>query len=400
MAPPPTLPTGSTQAAQYAAQFLNQALSQRGPSSLPYSEDVKWLIRNHLVSLVETFPSLHPKSSLFTHNDGRSATLLQADGTFPIVFSGVVYNIPCVIWLPEPYPRSPPLVYLNPTRDMVIKPNHPHVDRSGLVHVPYLRSWIFPSANLVDLVRSVSHLFGLDPPLFTRQAPSPSQTPTPNPSVRPVVSQPVTSAASPSNSYGGRMFPPPPQPTPPVAAEDPAEVFRRNAIGKLVGMVHEDISALRRAREAEMDGLCSVQAELKRREEELSRGLQEMTEEKETLEQQLQMVLMNTDVIEGWVRENEMKRRREIDIDDVFVPADDLSKQMVECTAADLAAEDTVYALDKAVQDGAIPFDTYLKSVRMLSREQFFHRALSARVRAAQVQAQVASMAARAPHYG
>lgn len=268
--------------------------------------------------------------------------------------------------------------------------------------MPYLRSWIFPSANLVDLVRSLSHLFGLDPPLFTRQAPSPNQTPpTPNPSGRPVVSQSVTTAAaSPSNSYGGRIFPPPPQPTPHVAAEDPAEVFRRNAIGKLVGMVHEDISALRRAREAEMDGLCSVQAELKRREE-LSRGLQEMTEEKETLEQQLQMVLMNTDVIEGWVRENEMKRRREIDIDDVFVPADDLSKQMVECTAADLAAEDTVYALDKAVQDGAIPFDTYLKSVRMLSREQFFHRALSARVlRAAQVQTQVASMAAQAPQYG
>ncbi|KAJ4775430.1 Ubiquitin-conjugating enzyme/RWD-like protein [Rhynchospora pubera] len=405
MVPPPTLPTASTQAAQYAAQFLNQALSQRGPSALPYSEDVKWLIRNHLVSLVETFPSLHPKSALFTHNDGRSATLLQADGTFPILFSGVVYNIPAVIWLPEPYPRSPPLVYLNPTRDMVIKPNHPHVDRSGLVHVPYLRSWIFPSSNLVDLVRSLSHLFGLDPPLFTRQTPSPSQTQTqsPNPIVRPVVSQPVTSStASPSSSYGGRVFPPPPQPTPPptVAAEDPAEVFRRNAIGKLVGMVHEDMAAMRRAREAEMDGLCSVQADLKRREEELSRGLREMTEEKETLEQQLQMILMDTDVIEGWVRENEMKRRREVDIDDVFVPAEDLSRQMVECTAADLAAEDTIYALDKAVQDGAIPFEAYLKSVRVLSREQFFHRALSARVRAAQVQAQVASMAARAPQYG
>lgn len=196
------------------------------------------------------------------------------------------------------------------------------------------------------------------------------------------------------------MFPPPPQPSPPVAAEDPAEVFRRNAIGKLVGMVHEDTAAMRRARETEMDGLCSVQAELKRREEELSRGLREMTEEKETLEQQLQMVLMNTDVLEGWVRDNEMKRRKDIDIDDVYVPADDLSRQMLECTAADLAAEDTIYALDKAAQDGAIPFEAYLKSVRMLSREQFFHRALSARVRAAQVQSQVTSMAARAPQYG
>jgi ESCRT-I complex subunit TSG101 len=196
------------------------------------------------------------------------------------------------------------------------------------------------------------------------------------------------------------MFPPPPQPTPPVAAEDPADVFRRNAIGKLVNMVHEDMAAMRRAREAEMDGLCSVQAELKRREEELLRGLHEMNEEKETLEKQLQMVLMNTDVIEGWVRDNEMKRRREFDIDDVFVPADDLSRQMVECTAADLAAEDTIYALDKAVQDSSIPFEAYLKNVRMLSREQFFHRALSARVRAAQIQSQVASMAARAPQYG
>ncbi|KAJ3672339.1 hypothetical protein LUZ60_007060 [Juncus effusus] len=400
----PSSPMPSAQTAQYAAQFLNTALSQRGPAALPYAEDVKWLIRNHLVSLVETFPSLHPKSALFTHNDGRNATLLQADGTFPILFSGVVYNIPAVVWLPEAYPRSPPVVYLSPTRDMVVKPNHPHVDRSGLVHVPYLRSWIFPSSNLVDLVKSLSHLFGLDPPLFTRQAPSPSQTP--SPTIRPVVSQPVvTSSSSSLNSspYGGRLFPaPPPQATrpAPTATEDPTEVFRRNAIGKIVSMVHDDIGSMRKAKEAEIEGLFLTQAELRRREEELNNGLREMMNEKEALEQQLQLILTNTDIIEGWVRENETKKKREIDVDDAFQPADELSRQMVDCTAADLAVEDTIYALDKAVQDGTVPFEGYLKSVRALSREQFFHRALSARIRAAQVSAQVANMAARAPQYG
>lgn len=98
------------------------------------------------------------------------------------------------------------------------------------------------------------------------------------------------------------------------------------------------------------------------------------------------------------MRENEGKRRRDsdVDVDEVFEPADVLSRQMVDCTSADLAVEDTVYSLDKAVQEGAISFEMYLKSVRALSREQFFHRALAAKVRAAQVQMQVAGMAARA----
>ena len=123
-----------------------------------------------------------------------------------------------------------------------------------------------------------------------------------------------------------------------------------------------------------------------------------MTEEKEALEQQLQLVLMNTDVLEGWVRENVGKRRDlDVDADSVFEPADTHSRQLMECAAADLSVEDTVYSLDKAVQEGAVPFEMYLKSVRALSREQFFHRALAAKARAAQVQGQIASMEARAP---
>jgi ESCRT-I complex subunit TSG101 len=391
--PPPPPSAGG---AQFAQQFLNTALSQRGPSALPYAEDVKWLIRNHLVALAEAFPSLHPKAALFTHNDGRAAHLLQADGTIPIHHAGASYNLPAVIWLPEPYPRSPPLVFLSPTRDMLIKPHHPLVDRSGLVtNAPYLRSWVFPSSNLVDLVRSLSHLFGLDPPLFTRNPPPPAHNPSP-----PAPPPRVTPTHTPSPSYRLGGFPASPQLAHrPPPTEDPAEVFKRNAVAKLVDMAYADAAALRPAREAEVDALFAVQAELRHRGDLVAQGVLGMGEEKEALERRLQEVMMATDVMEAWVLENNSRRGNTQATEDAIEPADVLSRQMIECTAADLALEDTIYALDKAIQEGSVPFDGYLRSVRALSREQFFHRALSAKVHSEQQRAKVASMAARAPQY-
>ncbi|CAI9279284.1 unnamed protein product [Lactuca saligna] len=418
MVPPPPSPTSSM--AQYTQQFLSSVLSQRGPSSLPYSEDVKWLIRQHLLSLSEAYPSLQPKTATFTHNDGRSVNLLQSEGTVPMVFQNVTYNIPVVIWLMETYPRHPPLVFVNPTRDMVIKRQHPFVNPSGLVSIPYLQNWVYPSSNLVDLARNLGNYFGSDPPLYSQRRPNPNPTPNPNPSpspspsfnasgssgsvssgsIRPAI-PPRTYPPSPYVSDSGRIpSPAPPQRFGSGSFEDPSLVYKRNAINKLVENVHSDVARLRKTREAEMEGMFSAQAVLRQREEELSVGLRQMQDEKADLEQQLQMVLMNTDVLEGWVRENEGKLGGDlsnISPDDAIVPSDSLSKQMMDCTASDLAIEDVVYALDKAVQEGSIPFDLYLRNVRLLSREQFFHRATSVKVRAIQMQAQVTSMASRAP---
>lgn len=171
-------------------------------------------------------------------------------------------------------------------------------------------------------------------------------------------------------------------------------------MNKLVEMVHGDIMGMRKAREVEMEGLFSAQAVLRRREAEINKGLKGMHDEKENLEQQLQLILMNTDILESWVRENKEKTKNsgEVDVDKAFECIDVLSKQLLDSSATDLAIEDAVYALDKAVQEGAMPFDQYLRNIRLLSREQFFHRATAAKVRGAQMQAQVASMAARVQH--
>ncbi|XP_010557897.1 PREDICTED: protein ELC-like [Tarenaya hassleriana] len=401
MVPPPSNPPNP----QQIQQFLSSVLSQRGPSALPYDEPTKWLIRQHLLNLVSSYPSLEPKTATFTHNDGRSVNLLQADGTVPMPYQGVTYNIPVVIWLLESYPRHPPCAYVNPTRDMIIKRPHSHVTPSGLVSVPYLQNWVYPSSNLVDLVSELSAVFSCDPPLYAQRR----LQPPPSPSS-------AYSSASPHGlgssfkgdlictPYGGggrvqhihHQHHPPPSLSQ-QQTDDAAGIYKKNAINKIVEMVHGDLSAMRRVKEAEAEGLLSLQASLKRREEEINKGLREMIDEKETLEQQLQVISMNTDILDSWVRENEGKTKNlvDLDVDNAFECVDTLSKQMLECTALDLAIEDTVYSWDKALQDGAVPFDQYLRNIRFLSREQFFHRATATKVRAAQMEAQVASIAAR-----
>ena len=81
---------------------------------------------------------------------------------------GVKYNIPVAVWLPERYPAVPPIMYVNPTPDMVIKTRHSFVDASGEVSTPYLRNWAQPHSTLMIMCNDVSIQFGQDPPLFSK----------------------------------------------------------------------------------------------------------------------------------------------------------------------------------------------------------------------------------------
>ncbi|KAL1535591.1 Protein ELC [Salvia divinorum] len=97
--------------------------------------------------------------------------------------------------------------------------------------------------------------------------------------------------------------------------------------------------------------------------------------------------------MEGWLRENEGRDdAKGLDVDEA---CDALSKQMLDCMASDMAVEVAIYALDKAAQEGAVPFDVYMRNVRLLSREQFFHRAIGSKLRAVRTQ----SMASMAQQY-
>jgi ESCRT-I complex subunit TSG101 len=66
--------------------------------------------------------------------------LLSLTGTIPVAIRGNTYNIPVSIWLPHQYPHVPPIAFVTPTNQMVIKPNQ-HVDLAGKIYHPYLSYW-------------------------------------------------------------------------------------------------------------------------------------------------------------------------------------------------------------------------------------------------------------------
>ena len=85
-----------------------------------------------------------------------------------MLMQGVKYNIPVCIWLPEHYPNAPPIMYVEPTPDMIIKAGHSIVNASGFVNSPYVRNWSQPHSTLMIMCNDVSIQFGQDPPLFSK----------------------------------------------------------------------------------------------------------------------------------------------------------------------------------------------------------------------------------------
>eukprot|EP00250_Pteridium_aquilinum_P016712 c23249_g1_i2 orf=157-1386(+) len=399
-----------------SSQYLTLLLSQRGGrDELPYHEHLRTLIHNHLLALIQDFPMLLVKPAPFFHDNGSTVQLLQADGTIPMSFKGSTYNIPVTIWLDEAYPISSPHVFVSPTRNMVIKRHHKHVDGSGMVALPYLDKWAFPESNLVGLVRSLSAMFGLDPPLFSKSVlstqaalPVNSYTSTSYPNPRPSSSAAHPNSNTSSSPHGsiGRAhnFQSSVNPENKTLGRnessrsshtgDPSMVFRQNAINALSGRMKVAVSDLQKTQEAGMHKLASTQVQLTERHKQLSVAVDQLQQEKDALEVQLHIFLENTDAVERWLITHRDLAAL-IDIDDVFVPCDALSKQMLDSSAADLALEDLLYYLDKAVQEGCIPMDVYLKQVRSLAHEQFFCRAMCTKIQAEQRQMQISKMAAR-----
>ncbi|KAJ5917952.1 hypothetical protein N7454_010327 [Penicillium verhagenii] len=54
------------------------------------------------------YPSLSPRTDVYTYENGFSALLLHLVGTVPAVFRGTTYRFPVAIWIPNTYPRDPP----------------------------------------------------------------------------------------------------------------------------------------------------------------------------------------------------------------------------------------------------------------------------------------------------
>jgi ESCRT-I complex subunit TSG101 len=87
------------------------------------------------------------------------------------------------------------------------------------------------------------------------------------------------------------------------------------------------------------------------------------------------MLTMSINLMKSWFCENEIKAawiREDGEIEKMFQILDD--EDVSDDVIADNSIDDTIDALYNAMQEGCVPFDAYLKSVRALSRDKFFHQ--------------------------
>ncbi|KAI9795995.1 MAG: hypothetical protein M1833_006571 [Piccolia ochrophora] len=195
---------------------------------------------NDVARTLSRYPSLSPRTDVYTYETGVSVLLLNVSGTLPVSFRGTVYRFPVSIWIPYAYPRAAPLVYVTPTQDMMIRPGQ-HVGGEGMVYHPYLAGWgeFWDKSSLLDCLSVLSDVFAKEPPLIStqslrrnqQQAPGAS-TPPPLPPLPQELNQSSNSSAQRSLASDARSGPPPPPPkqhdnrTPAIGASLVSQIAR------------------------------------------------------------------------------------------------------------------------------------------------------------------------------
>ncbi|KAH9951378.1 UEV domain-containing protein [Amylocystis lapponica] len=183
------------------------------------------IVYTHVDAVLARYPTIRPKTDVYTYDDGRTQLLLCLHGLLPISFRGAAYNIPIAVWVTRDYPQQAPIPYVVPTNDMLVRSGE-HMDVSGRCHDPYVRSWEKKSegCTLAALVEAMQHSFSREPPVYAKP-PAKNTDPVPRSqsvhadySARPPPPLPEGVAPTSTGPHDGR----PPLPAKPGASASPA----------------------------------------------------------------------------------------------------------------------------------------------------------------------------------
>ena len=333
--------------------------------------------------------------------------MLTLSGTVSMSYMGADYNIPVDVYLPPPYPIRPPVAFVRPTAGMMVKENHRHVAADGMVYMSYLHEWRPHSHNLVEMAVTMSSLFGASPPVFARPA-SGGQQPTTTP-VSGGGPPPAAATPSPPPSYGDL--------TASRAEEDrriDADRIARAKFQEEIDMANSAAAAIRKAEdeekrlrelesrtedEARRTLTACLQSSLLTRYGQMRDGIREDMRDQKKLElgrdvidrrvtylrdrrDQLEKAVGEADEATAKIRSlleshpsSTSADSKEESADDLALPRDVLSSQMLLLSAENGALGDALYHIDRALAKGTVDLVVYMKVVRRLARRQFLARA-------------------------
>ncbi len=97
------------------------------------------------------------------------------------------------------------------------------------------------------------------------------------------------------------------------------------------------------------------------------------------IQENVNAILERNATLEDWLEQHE-SAGEELNVDDIIRPSDAVSEQLIECLAKVSTAEDTLYHLDKALNNGSIDLSSFLRIVRKTSRDLFMSKALAMKI--------------------
>jgi len=372
----------------------------------------------------------------FIHNNGVKQSLLHISGTLPINHKGASYNIPIKFWIPYRFPDQPPICFVTPTKGMAIKARHKHVNSTGLIFHQYLHSWSPYRSNLIALSSNLQSVFGPDPPVYAKPAPAvrvqqppnyggayngnpysqPSGYPANHNPPRPhghyqpdhhrqqphgAVAHQRPAAAyhqPPGHGHPAYMQPGQPgmqpgaQPAPPSydqidgmrEARKTKDLADRKArlTEQVKGKLLTKIKNFHQTWVDETNHLQKLQHSLSQAEREIETergGLAQEIAELKRLKNELETANVS---LESWLEAN--SNNEPVNLLETVEPANCWTKQLMKEAAQDCAIDDTLFSLDRALGEDVIDFKKYFKQVRKLTRQQFFSRALSLKIKESQ----------------
>ncbi|KAG6622250.1 Vacuolar sorting protein/ubiquitin receptor VPS23 [Phytophthora cinnamomi] len=320
-------------------------------------------VRGDVYNLLGQIPSLQPNCGTFAHNDGTTSTLLNLEGTIPIFYRSNQYNIPVEFWVVETYPLAPPVCFVRPTADMMVKPGHPHVTSDGYVKIPYTSDWR-PDFTLLELVAHMCSIFGNMPPVFRRPANS-----------RPAPAR--ANGSSGTGNYfqqGSYAQSHPPQPSPYYSsqftrAQDLSASGGPREAESLFGSSQQSVGAASSVSAA--SGRVSGELRPEERAAALKaditeRGLQSLRFLRDDVSRAQGVVETQDKEVSAWLEENEGKDT--VDPDTILVEVDALSKQMIKTLAEHYSIEDALYYMDRALSNDEIELAVFLKELQLRTK--------------------------------
>ena len=365
---------------------------------------------------------LHPEASSFVENDGNNLRSLSLKGTITMVYRGATYNVPIDLHLPPAYPVRPPIIYVRPVSTMMIKEGHRHVAADGMVYMPYLHSWRPHSHTLIDACQNMSSIFGNEPPVFAKPAPAAAARPTPPryediaarspapapaPAPAPVAggfsdifakfsgistsafgNSSSTTAGSNTISAEERIAAEAAEANKVVeiaraadAKEDQEKRLRQEARNRLTEKSRNILNTYRNIAGDDISDCVKDQLLLDKAKAFVSDGehgqIAYLTKRKEALEVYHKELDKGIQKLTAFVKsaEEEKSSKKEVSVDELAVPGDIHSAQMLILSAENAAINDALYFLDKALADSRISLHDHLIAVRKLTKTQFLARA-------------------------